>query len=68
MAMLTLRKIDSHRGYRTSSEVKIKRSTVKATVWVGNRVIRSDRALRMLFALCGAGLPRARRLERGEGA
>jgi farnesyl-diphosphate farnesyltransferase len=58
MAVLTLRKIDRHRDFSSSRQVKITRRTVKATVLVSNMVTRSDRSLRVLFSLCAAGLPR----------
>jgi farnesyl-diphosphate farnesyltransferase len=63
MAVLTLRKIDRKRGFRSGSEVKITRRTVKATVFASNVSTGNDRMLRWLFAACAAGLPGPRRTE-----
>lgn len=59
MAVLTLRRIDARRDFRSSREVKISRRTVRTTVALSNLCLGSDRALRALFALCAAGLPAA---------
>ena len=57
MAVLTLRKIHRRIDYRASRDVKIKRSSVKATVFTSNVLSGSDRLLRLTFSLCSAGLP-----------
>ena len=57
MAVLTLRKIDGKRGFRSGNEVKISRRTVKATVFASNVTTRNNRLLKWLFAACSAGLP-----------
>jgi len=63
MAVLTLRKIDRKRGFRSGSEVKITRRTVKATVFASNVNTKNDRMLRLLLAACAAGLPGPRQTE-----
>jgi len=63
MAVLTLRKIDRKRGFRSGSEVKITRRTVKATVFASNVSTGNDRMLRWLFTACAKGLPGPRRTE-----
>jgi len=60
MAVLTLRKIDKHRNYRSSREVKITRRSVRATIFASNLSTGSDRMLRLLFSLCAKGLPAPR--------
>ena len=57
MAVLTLRKINRHRDFSTTSQVKITRRSVGAVVAVTDRVASRDRMLRALFALCSIGLP-----------
>ena len=57
MAVLTLRKINSHRDFTESRQVKIKRRSVRATVLVSNLSVTSDWTLRTLFALSSIGLP-----------
>ncbi|MGH8584516.1 MAG: phytoene/squalene synthase family protein [Gammaproteobacteria bacterium] len=56
MAVLTLRKANRHRGFAAGSEVKITRRSVRLTVAVTNRLVRSDRALRWLFSMASRGL------------
>ncbi|MHB1951177.1 MAG: hypothetical protein ACYCQK_06850, partial [Acidiferrobacteraceae bacterium] len=57
MAMLTLRKIDGNRNFRSGQEVKITRRSVKATVAVSRLSVRHDALLRTLFGLLAFGLP-----------
>jgi farnesyl-diphosphate farnesyltransferase len=59
LAVLTLRKIHRHPTFRAGSEVKVSRRTVKATVLTTNLTLMSNRALRMIFARAGDGLPLA---------
>jgi farnesyl-diphosphate farnesyltransferase len=60
LAVLTLRKIHRNPTFRSGSEVKVSRRTVKATVLTTNLTLMSNRALRMMFARAGDGLPLAR--------
>lgn len=57
MAILTLKKINSRRGFGRSSEVKITRRSVKGTIMASNLCLGSDRGLRLLFGLSSRGLP-----------
>ena len=57
MAVLTLRKINSHRTFTTGEEVKITRRSVKATIISTNLLTRHDFFLRWLFNRLSAGLP-----------
>ena len=57
MAVLTLRKIHKNPGFNCSSDVKIKRSSVKATVFTSNALSGSNRMLRAAFFLCAGALP-----------
>jgi len=59
MAVLTLRKIHRRLDFRRSREVKITRRSVRATILASNLVLRSDLALRLLFAAVARGLPLA---------
>jgi farnesyl-diphosphate farnesyltransferase len=59
LAVLTLRKIHRHPGFRSGSEVKVSRRTVKATVLTTNLTLMSNRALRLMFARAADGLPLA---------
>lgn len=59
LAVLTLRKIHRHPTYRSGSEVKVSRRTVKATVLTTNLTLMSNRALRLIFARAADGLPLA---------
>jgi farnesyl-diphosphate farnesyltransferase len=59
LAVLTLRKIHRHPTFRSSSEVKVSRRTVKATVLTTNLTLMSNRALRLMFARAADGLPLA---------
>ena len=57
--MLTLRKIHRNPTFRSGSEVKVSRRTVKATVFATNLTLISNRALRLMFARAADGLPLA---------
>jgi farnesyl-diphosphate farnesyltransferase len=59
LAVLTLRKIHQHPTFRSGSEVKVSRRTVKATVLATNLTLMSNRALRLMFARAADGLPLA---------
>jgi farnesyl-diphosphate farnesyltransferase len=58
MAVLTLRKINTNRTFRSGQEVKISRSSVKATILSTNLLTRHDLLLRWLFKLSAKPLPR----------
>ena len=49
MAVLTLRNINSHRGFTSGDEVKISRRSVRATIISTNLLTRQDFLLRWLF-------------------
>ncbi len=57
MAVLTLRKINAHRGFTSSEQVKISRRSVKATMAVTSQFAGNDRLLKLLFKLAASGLP-----------
>lgn len=57
MAVLTLRKIAKHPDFIASSEVKITRRAVKATIFTSRVLRSSDAGLRAAFALAGWSLP-----------
>lgn len=57
MAVLTLRKINSHRAFTSGEEVKISRRSVKATIFSTNLLTRNDRLLRLLFRITASPLP-----------
>lgn len=57
MAVLTLRRINSRRAFRSGQEVKIPRRSVKATILFTNLLTRHDALLRLLFRLTARGLP-----------
>ena len=57
MAVLTLRNINSHRGFTSGDEVKISRRSVRATIISTNLLTRHDFMLRWLFNRLAAGLP-----------
>lgn len=59
MAVLTLRKINAHLDFVESSQVKITRRAVKATVLASRFARGHDSLLRALFFLAGLGLPSA---------
>lgn len=55
MALLTLRKIDKRRDFRSGQDVKITRKTVKATVAVSQFAAPRDWLLRALFSMAAGG-------------
>ena len=57
MAILTLRKIDRRRDFRSGQDVKITRRSVKATIAVSQLAVRKDWLLRALFYTVSAGVP-----------
>jgi farnesyl-diphosphate farnesyltransferase len=57
MAVLTLRKINRHRAFRSGQEVKISRRSVRATILFTNLLTRHDAMLRLLFRLTSRSLP-----------
>jgi farnesyl-diphosphate farnesyltransferase len=57
MALLTLRKIDRHRDFRSGDQVKISRASVRATVAASRIVASHDAAVRALFRVASLGLP-----------
>ncbi len=59
MAVLTLRKINRHRDFSTSSEVKISRKSVKATILASRLAVAHDDMVRSLFHLAKTRLPSA---------
>ncbi|MCG3202657.1 MAG: hypothetical protein NFCOHLIN_02542 [Gammaproteobacteria bacterium] len=59
MAVLTLQKLNRHRDFRSGSEVKISRNSVKLTILAANLTTSSDRLLRWLFAFAAKDLPRS---------
>ncbi|MFT5392463.1 MAG: farnesyl-diphosphate farnesyltransferase [Gammaproteobacteria bacterium] len=56
MAVLTLRKVHAHPDFTDAKDVKIARSSVKATVLVTSALVQRDRTLRALFKLASLGL------------
>ena len=59
LAVLTLRKIHNNPAFMSGTEVKVSRRTVKATVLTTNLALKSNRALRLVFARAAHGLPLA---------
>lgn len=59
LAVLTLRNIHRRPTFRSGSEVKVSRRTVKATVLTTNLTLMSNRALKLVFARAADGLPLA---------
>nr|VFK42939.1 MAG: farnesyl-diphosphate farnesyltransferase [Candidatus Kentron sp. TC]VFK42945.1 MAG: farnesyl-diphosphate farnesyltransferase [Candidatus Kentron sp. TC]VFK57275.1 MAG: farnesyl-diphosphate farnesyltransferase [Candidatus Kentron sp. TC] len=59
MALLTLRKIDKHRGFESGREVKISHFGVKTVIVGTELVLNGNRRLRWLFDLLARGLPHA---------
>jgi farnesyl-diphosphate farnesyltransferase len=59
MALLTLRKINAHLDFVESSQVKITRRAVKATVLTSRFARGHDALLRAIFFVAGRGLPDA---------
>jgi farnesyl-diphosphate farnesyltransferase len=60
LAVLTLRKIERNPRFTAGSEVKVSRSAVAMTRLFTDAAGRSDRMLRLLFALAARSLPLAR--------
>ena len=60
LAILTLRKIHRNPAFRSGSEAKVSRRSVKATVFATNMTLMSNRALRLMFDRAADGLPLAR--------
>ena len=60
LALLTLRKINSHLYYTDGNQVKISRKSVKGTVAVCRLAVRHDQALKLLFDFAALPLPLAR--------
>ena len=58
MALLTLRKINKQRNFRSGQEVKISRRSVKATVAATELVVGGDKRARWLFDKVAKGLPK----------
>ena len=58
MAVLTLRRINNNRAYLYANEVKISRSSVKATIITTNLLTRSDLSLKLLFNVASRSLPK----------
>ena len=57
MAVLTLRKINKKRNYKSGQEVKISRRSTKAMILVTNATLGSNFLLKRLFGLITLGLP-----------
>jgi len=60
MAILTLRKINKHKNFRSGQEVKISRRSVKATVAATELVLGSNRRAQWLYEKMARGLPKTR--------
>jgi farnesyl-diphosphate farnesyltransferase len=60
LAVLTLRKIHRNPAFRSGSQVKVSRRSVKATIFATNMTLMSNRALRLIFERAADGLPLAR--------
>ena len=58
MAMLTLRKINTHLYFSDSTQVKISRRSVKTVIGTSRLTRRSDVLLKTAFYLAGVGLPK----------
>ncbi|HWP60748.1 MAG TPA: phytoene/squalene synthase family protein [Candidatus Acidoferrales bacterium] len=57
LAVLTLRKINSHLSYTAGSEVKISRASVKATILATRLARQNNTCLKLLFYLAARPLP-----------
>ena len=57
MAILSLRKLNRHRGFSAGSQVKISRRSVKLTVAISNLLVTQDRVLRALMNILTRALP-----------
>jgi farnesyl-diphosphate farnesyltransferase len=60
LAVLTLRKINSHLSYTDGNQVKISRASVKATIVVSRLAVRHDAVLKLVFNTATLRLPLAR--------
>ncbi|HVO91937.1 MAG TPA: phytoene/squalene synthase family protein [Terriglobales bacterium] len=60
LAVLTLRKINSHLFYTDGNQVKISRASVKGTVMISSLTVPYDHVLKMLFSIATLRLPLAR--------
>jgi farnesyl-diphosphate farnesyltransferase len=60
LAVMTLRKIAHNPEFSAGAQVKVTRSTVRATLLLTNMAIGNDWLLRRLFAMAARGLPLAR--------
>jgi farnesyl-diphosphate farnesyltransferase len=59
MAVLTLKRLNGRRDFRSGREVKISRNSVKLTILTTNLTTSSDRLLKCLFAFAAKDLPRS---------
>src|SRR5215467_625738 len=59
LAVLTLRKINSHIHYTDGNEVKISRRSVKGTIVATKLTVQNDRLLKLLFEVVASRLPLA---------
>ena len=59
MALLTLRRIDANRAFRSGNEVKISRRSVKLVIAASRLGAKRDALLKLLFGLAARGLPLA---------
>ncbi len=62
MAVLTLRKLSSNKNFSDSSQVKISRNSVKATIAVSNICVKQDKILKILFSLISSKIPKDKNL------
>jgi len=58
MAVLTLRKINNHRGFQSGDEVKISRNAVRVTIFLTRIASSNNSLLRGLFQAAALSLPR----------
>ncbi len=58
MAVLTLRKLSNNKDFSDSSQVKISRNSVKATILISNTFVKQDRILKLLFSLISRAIPK----------
>jgi farnesyl-diphosphate farnesyltransferase len=59
MALLTLRRINANRAFRSGNEVKISRRSVKLVIAASRAGVKRDGLLKLLFRLAARGLPLA---------
>jgi farnesyl-diphosphate farnesyltransferase len=57
MAVLTLNKINNHRDFKESAQVKISRRAVKATVFTTSLFAGNNNVLKQLFNMASRKLP-----------